>query len=87
MFGSAEVRLTETERAIFIPAEAVVPTPDGESSAVYVVDGGKARLRVVQTGDTENGVVRILSGLGSGAQVVAGGVDRLYDGAPVRVAQ
>jgi RND family efflux transporter MFP subunit len=87
MFGTAEVRLSATERAMFIPAESVIPTVDGEASAVYVVDGGKARLRVVQTAETRDGAVRILSGLDAGAQVVTRGVDRLFDGAPVRVAQ
>lgn len=87
MFGTAEVRLTGTERALFVPKEAVVPTADGESSAVYMVEGGKARLRVVHTGDTQEGTVRILSGLDAGAPVVATGVDHLFDGAPVRVAQ
>lgn len=85
MFGSAEIHLTETEPAIFIPAQAVVPTPDGESSAVYVVDDDEARLRIVETGDIEDGAVRILVGLDSGTQVVVDGIDRLFDGAPVRV--
>lgn len=87
MFGSAEVRLASTERALFVPKVSVVPTPDGESSAVYVVDGGTARLRVVQVGEAAEDAVRILSGLEAGTAVVAGGVDRLFDGAPVRTAQ
>jgi hypothetical protein len=72
---------------MFVPAASIFTTADGESSAVYVVDGAKARLRVVQPGEAKDGTVRILSGLDAGAQVVAGGVDRLFDGAPVRVAQ
>ena len=85
MFGTAEVRLSTTERGLFVPRRAVVPTTDGESSAVYVIDGEKARLRVVHAGDEHDGAVRILSGLEPGASVVAGGLDRLFDGAPVRV--
>ena len=87
MFGSADVRLPATERALFVPKEAVVPTPDGESSAIYIVDGGKARLQVVQAAEAPGGLIRILSGLEAGTSIVAGGVDRLFDGAPVRVAQ
>jgi len=85
MFGTAELRLSTTERGLFVPRRAVVPTTDGESSGVYVIDGEKARLRVVHAGDEHDGAVRILSGLEPGASVVAGGLDRLFDGAPVRV--
>ncbi len=87
MFGTAEVRLSATEHAMFVPHTSVIRTADGESSAIYVVDAGKARMRIVQTGEAKDGAIRILSGLDSGAQVVTSGVDRLFDGAPVRVAQ
>ncbi len=85
MFGSAEVRLAATEPALFVPEAAVVPLPNGESFAVYTVDSGVARMRVVQTGDRRAGQVRILAGLDAGAIVVTTGVAQLFDGARVRV--
>ena len=84
MFGTAEVRLATTERALFVPKEAVVATADSESSAVYLIEGDKARLRVVHAGETRDGLIRILSGVDAGAVVAASGLDRLFDGAPVR---
>ena len=83
MFGTAEVRLSSTERGLFVPQQAVLLTPD-ESSAVYVVEGDRARLRVVHAGEARDGVVRVLSGIEAGTSVIDSGIDRLFDGAPVK---
>ena len=58
MFGSAEVRLPAKERGVFVPEAAVTPLPNGESFAVYAVDGDAVRVRVVQPGERQNGMVR-----------------------------
>jgi RND family efflux transporter MFP subunit len=85
MFGSAQVRLPATEPGIFVPASAVTRIANGESSAVYVVDGDKARVRVIQPGDEADGMRRIVSGLAAGTVVATTGLDRLFDGASVRI--
>jgi RND family efflux transporter MFP subunit len=84
MFGNAEVRLPNTEHAVLVPSTAVVQIANGESAGVYVIDGGKARIRVVQAGEEQNGMTRILSGLEAGSMVAVSNVNQLFDGAPVQ---
>ena len=86
MFGTAEIRLTETERAIYVPSAAVATIANGQSSAVYLVDDGTARVRVVQLGETESGMVRVLAGLDGRATVATSGLNQLFDGVKVRAA-
>lgn len=86
MFGSAQIRLPDTETGVFVPASAVTAIANGESSGVFVVDGEVARVRVVQPGDTRDGARRILSGLDAGTVVITSQLDKLFDGARVRVA-
>lgn len=84
MFGSAEVRLPATERGVFVPEAAVTPLPNGESFAVYAVDGDAVRVRVVQPGERQNGVVRLLAGLDAGTVVATTNLNHLFEGARVR---
>ena len=51
MFATARVILPGTEKAIMAPREAVLVDPTIDSSEVFVVQGGKAHVRVVQVGD------------------------------------
>jgi RND family efflux transporter MFP subunit len=84
MFGAAEIRLPETERAIYVPAAAVATIANGQSSAVYIVEDGIARVRVVQLGETENGMARVLAGLDNRAVVATSALNQLFDGVKVR---
>jgi RND family efflux transporter MFP subunit len=86
MFGTAEIHLPATERAFYVPSAAVATIANGQSSAVYIVDDATARVRVVQVGESEDGMVRILGGLDSHAVVATSALDQLFDGANVRVA-
>jgi RND family efflux transporter MFP subunit len=83
MFGTAEVHLPATERAVYVPSAAVATIANGQSSAVYVVEDATARVRVVQVGETQNGMVRILAGLDGRAVVATSGLARLFDGARI----
>lgn len=83
MFGTAEIRLPETEHAIFVPTAAVATIANGQSSAVFVVDDGTARVRVVQLGETESGMVRVLAGLDGRALVATSVLNQLFDGVKV----
>ena len=74
---------------MLIPQAAIVNIANGESSGVYIVEGDKARVRVVQVGDPQPGsdqspMVRVLSGLDAGARVAVSNLDQLFDGATVR---
>ena len=86
MFGSAEVRLPAIERGVFVPEAAVVPLANGESFAVFVVDGDAVRVRVVQPGERENGMVRVLAGLERDVVVATSNVKELFEGARIRAA-
>jgi RND family efflux transporter MFP subunit len=83
MFGTAQIRLPATEQAIFAPAEAVLKIANAD--AVYVIDGNRVQLRVVQLGEAQDGMVRIDAGVQEGAVVATRNLDKLADGAAVRL--
>ena len=86
MFGTAEIHVRGTERAVYVPASAVATIANGQSSAVYVIEGSTARVHVVQTGEAQNGMVRVLAGVDGSAVVATSKLNELFDGASVRVA-
>ena len=55
----------------------------GDAWAVFVVDGGVARLRAVQIGQRNDTEAEVTGGLDAGAQVVAYPSDEITDGARV----
>jgi membrane fusion protein, multidrug efflux system len=85
MFGTAQIRLPAVETALFAPAEALLKIAN--TDAVYVIEGDRAQLRIVQLGDARGGMVRIESGLQDGAIVATNNLDKLVDGAGVRLTQ
>ena len=70
-----------TENAIRIPASAIIPF--GQMERVFVVQEGKAQLRLVRTGLAANGKTEILTGLFPGDEVVVSGGGNLTDGQAV----
>jgi multidrug efflux pump subunit AcrA (membrane-fusion protein) len=62
----------------------VTPLPNGESFAVYAVDGDAVRVRVVQPGERQDGVVRLLAGLEPGTVVATTNLNHLFEGARIR---
>ncbi|WP_263415755.1 efflux RND transporter periplasmic adaptor subunit [Terriglobus albidus] len=85
MFASARVVLPGMENAVFVPKAAVVRDRTTDSNQIFVLDGGKAHLRVVTLGETENGLLRVLNGLNAGEVVALNKQSDLYDGATVTV--
>lgn len=83
MFATALVQLAQTERAVFVPKSAIVRVASGASSAVYVLDGATAQVRVVQLGDPQDEFVRVLSGIDAGDMLVSTNLNQLYAGASV----
>ncbi len=85
MFAIAEIEQTAGEEAVLVPRSAIRRDPNTESYRVWVVEGDRARLRVVQLGRGQEGDwVQVASGIQAGALVAVANLDRLYDGAPVR---
>ena len=82
----AQVTLTlkTWESALLVPAMAVVTEKEGKS--VFVVEGGNAQPRKVETGLRRDEQVQIVKGLSEGEVVVVAGVQSLRAGAAVKVA-
>jgi len=94
MFATAQLLPPGGEEAVFIPSQAVINDPVTNSSRVYVLEGDIARVRVIETrvrvieigtrsGSTEDGMVRITSGLSGAETVITNNLDQLFDGAKV----
>ena len=67
--------------AIMIPKQAIVPF--GQLNKVFVVDKGKAWLRLVRTGKHQGDMVEILAGLDPGEQIVVSNNRLLVNGQPL----
>ncbi|MGD1094480.1 MAG: efflux RND transporter periplasmic adaptor subunit [Bryobacteraceae bacterium] len=84
MFATARILLTGTSDGIFVPASAVLTDPSTNSSQVFFVRDGKARVAVVQLGGRDGDLIQILSGISSGAIVATDHLQDLYDGQSVQ---
>ncbi len=81
-FARVTLAMAQAE-TLTVPTGAVVPF--GQMERVFVVDDGKARLRLVRTGAHSNEYLEILSGLIEGEAVVIAGNNNLQDGQPVTI--
>jgi HlyD family secretion protein len=81
----ASVVLWEDQAALQVPASAVFRSGDGW--AVFAVEGGIARRRVVETGRRTGLAVQILTGLEEGDRGIVHPDEALEDGKPVRILQ
>jgi multidrug efflux pump subunit AcrA (membrane-fusion protein) len=69
--------------ALLVPERAVFSSGGGD--AVYVVEGGLARLRPVSLGESDGSFVQVRQGLAEGDSVITEGQEFLADGDPVSV--
>ena len=84
-FVNARLLVDTLANAVLVPNAAVQLGQDG--SFVYVVKDGKTvEARKIKTGPTDAAHTVVESGLQAGESVVIDGVDRLRDGAEVRLA-
>lgn len=84
MFATAKVLLPGGEAAVFVPRRAVVRDKTTDSNFVYVVDHGKARMRIVLIGELQGDSVRVQSGLSGNESVITTNQSQLFDGAAVQ---
>lgn len=70
---------------MLVPNISVVRRPGGEY--VYVIDGGRAAARLVETGHPQGNLVEIVSGLDGSETVATDGAAFLTDGAQVKIAE
>jgi len=79
----AEVQVAEHKQAVVVPDASIVLRPGGE--VVYVIAGGKASERSVQSGVHVGGYVEIIHGLAAGETIAVDGAAFLTGGASVHV--
>jgi multidrug efflux pump subunit AcrA (membrane-fusion protein)/AcrR family transcriptional regulator len=85
MFATARVLQPGSMPAVFVPRQAVVRDKTTDSNQSFAISDGKARLRVVQIGETVGDSVRVIAGIATGETVALDKQNELYDGAPVSV--
>ena len=74
--------LWEGDNVLQLPTSALFR--HGEGWAVFAVDGGRARLTPVETGQRAGLATQILSGLAAGARVISHPDDKIDDGTRVK---
>jgi membrane fusion protein (multidrug efflux system) len=85
MFASVTLITSQSENAIQIPTEAVVPEMNGKS--VWVVHNGTAVPTPITTGVRSDLMIEVLSGIAAGDTVITTGLMQLRPGIPVYVQQ
>jgi HlyD family secretion protein len=78
MTATAAIEVRRAVGKLSVPGSALVGRAGGQ--AVFVVEGGKVRLRPVQVAADGEDRVAIASGLRAGERVVSRGAERLRDG-------
>ena len=85
MFATGRIRLPGSSMGIFVPQQAVLTDPSTNSSQVFFIRDGKARVAVVQLGERDGSLVRVLSGIADGMTVALDHLNDLYDGQSVKL--
>ena len=83
-FARVAIPMKNTE-TLLVPASAIVPF--GQMDRVYVAEEGRARLRLVRTGEHDDGKVEILAGLNPGDRVIVDNNRLLVNGQPLKIVQ
>ncbi len=78
MFANARIDRPGGSQGIFVPASAVVTDAATNSARVFVIKDGKARVRVVQPGEQQEQLVRIVSGVEEGEVVATNNLDKAF---------
>ena len=85
MFANLVLTLMLRDSAVVVPEPALVNS--GDTVTVFVVDDNStAQIRPVKIGLRLAGKAEVLSGLQAGEKVVVEGVQKLFPGAPVKLA-
>ena len=85
MFAAARIVMPGRKPGIFVPRQAVITDTTTNSSQVFFLRDGKARVAVVQVGlNPEGDSIQILTGLPADAQVILDHLKDLYDGQSVK---
>jgi RND family efflux transporter MFP subunit len=85
MYGRVNAATQAREAALAIPRQALIGS--AKNPQVFVLTQGKASLRPITTGASNNDYVEVLKGLQAGEQVITSGHINLEDGSAVMVKQ
>jgi membrane fusion protein (multidrug efflux system) len=83
MFATARILLKGSSMGIFLPRASILTDPSTNSSQVFFVRDGKARVAVVQLGAVDGDMIQILSGIAADFVVATNHLQDLFDGEPV----
>jgi multidrug efflux pump subunit AcrA (membrane-fusion protein) len=87
MFATARIVLPGSTKGLFVPRNAVLTDATTNSSQVFMIVDGKARVAVVQIGEVLGDMIRILSGIPDDAVLAQDHLADLYDGQTVTAAE
>ena len=82
-FAKIDLPLNNTDDAILIPTESIVPILQGKK--VFISSNGKAKEVMVETGTRTDKSILISSGLNVGDTILTTGIMSLKDGMPITV--
>jgi RND family efflux transporter MFP subunit len=83
MFATSRILLKGSTMGIFLPRAAILTDPSTNSSQVFFVRDGKARVAVVQLGAVDGDMIQILSGITADFVVATNHLQDLFDGEPI----
>jgi membrane fusion protein (multidrug efflux system) len=81
LFATARIEEPQRTPGVLVPAAAIQTTSG--TSRVYVVNGDRVEERLVTTGQQDNDLIEITTGLKAGEKVATTNVTQLFDGAKV----
>ena len=84
MFLTAEFVAVVREDSVLIPEQSIIVS--GDKQYVFVVVDGKAGRRDIVTGQHVKGDIEVISGLAAEEIIVIGGIQKIRDGAAVKLA-
>jgi RND family efflux transporter MFP subunit len=89
LFVKGRLVVGRREAVVQVPRAALLPASQGAAGGaeLFVVQGGLARKRTIQTGQELGETIEVKQGLKSGEQVVTRGAFMLQDGDPVKIAE
>lgn len=85
MFANVRIVRSGVNTGIFVPKASVFSDDATQNYRVFVIEEGIAKLKVVQLGTEEDGMVQILSGVEADQVVATSNLNQLYEGAKVQV--
>lgn len=81
LFAQVTVTMAVKPTALMVPEQAIWPI--GLDKTIFVVEDGKAQQRNIRTGQRQDGLVEVVSGLAAGDEIVVAGQMKIFDGASV----